>query len=61
MRAERGAIEIEPAGLGVSRLYFDGSADLLYHRKTRQCAAIVEPAAEGDFKDAFHDRIVHGR
>ncbi len=31
------------------------------HRKRNQCAALVElSAAEGYFKDGFHDRIVHG-
>jgi hypothetical protein len=58
--AERGAIAVEPAAFGVSRLYFDGSAEVLYTENETNAPRLWNFGQEGYFKDAFHDRIVHG-
>ena len=59
--AERGAIAVEPAGLGVSRLYFDGNADVLYTENESNSPRLWNFGQAGYFKDGFHDRIVEGR
>src|ERR1700678_1842756 len=58
--AEHGAIAIEPGGLGVSRLYFDGNAEVLYTENETNAPRLWNFGQEGYFKDAFHDRIVQG-
>ncbi len=59
--AEHGAIAVEPAGLGVSRLYFDGSAEVLYTENESNAPRLWNCGEDGYFKDAFHERIVGGR
>src|ERR1700727_471094 len=58
--AEHGAIAIEPGGLGVSRLYFDGNAEVLYTENETNAPRLWNFGQEGYFKDALHDRIVQG-
>ena len=55
-----GAIGIEPAELGMSRLYFDGSADLLFTENESNAPRLWNIGAAGYFKDGFHERIVGG-
>jgi Glycosyl hydrolase family 63 C-terminal domain len=55
-----GAIAIEPAGLGVSRLYFDGDAETLYTENESNAQRLWNYGPAGYFKDAFHERIVGG-
>jgi hypothetical protein len=59
--AGHGAIAVEPAGLGVSRLYFDGDAVVLYTENETNAPRLWNYGQEGYFKDAFHDRIVDGQ
>jgi Mannosylglycerate hydrolase MGH1-like glycoside hydrolase domain len=56
-----GAIAVEPAGLGVSRLYFDGDAEVLYTENETNAPRLWNYGRDGHFKDAFHDRIVEGQ
>jgi hypothetical protein len=58
--AGNGAIAIEPAELGATRLYFDGSASVLYSENETNSRRLWNNGPEGFFKDAFHDRIVSG-
>jgi len=58
--AEDGAIAIEPAGLGASRLYFDGDAEVLYTENETNAPRLWNFGGTGYFKDAFHERIVGG-
>jgi hypothetical protein len=58
--AEDGAIAIEPAGFGVSRLYFDGDAEVLYTENETNAQRLWNFGGSGYFKDAFHERIVNG-
>ena len=55
-----GAIAIEPAGFGVSRLYFDGDAEVLYTENESNARRLWNYGPAGYFKDAFHQRIVDG-
>ena len=55
-----GAVGIEPAELGMSRLYFDGSADLLFTENESNAPRLWNIGAPGYFKDGFHERIVRG-
>jgi hypothetical protein len=58
--AEDGAIAVEPAGLGVSRLYYDGNAEVLYTENETNARRLWNFGPPGYFKDAFHERIVGG-
>src|SRR5579863_5149748 len=60
LRAVDGAVGIEPAELGMSRLYFDGSADLLFTENESNAPRLWNIGAAGYFKDGFHERIVGG-
>ncbi len=55
-----GAIAIAPAALGVSRLYFDGDADLLFTENESNAQRLWNTGGAGYFKDGFHERIVGG-
>ena len=55
-----GAIGIEPAELGASRLYVDGAAELLFTENETNAARLWNVGAAGYFKDGFHERIVDG-
>jgi hypothetical protein len=55
------AIAIEPKELGVSRLYFDGNAEVLYTENESNAPRLWNFGATGYFKDAFHECIVAGR
>jgi hypothetical protein len=57
--AADGAIAVE--GLGVSRLYHDGSAEVLYTENETNSPRLWNYGKEGYFKDAFHERIVGGQ
>jgi hypothetical protein len=56
-----GAIGIEPAELGVSRLYVQGHADLLFTENESNAPRLWGLGGPGYFKDAFHERIVEAR
>jgi Glycosyl hydrolase family 63 C-terminal domain len=58
--AGHGAIAVEPAALGVSRLYFDGDAEVLYTENETNSRRLWNFGQDGYFKDAFHERIVGG-
>src|SRR6202162_3070394 len=51
--AEDGAIAVEPAGFGVSRLYFDGDAEVLYTENETNAQRLWNFGPGGYFKDAF--------
>jgi hypothetical protein len=55
-----GAVAIAPAALGVSRLYFDGNADLLFTENESNPQRLWNMGCDGYYKDAFHERIVGG-
>jgi mannosylglycerate hydrolase MGH1-like protein len=55
------SIGLEPADLGVSRLYVDGPVDLLFTENESNPARLWDLPASGYFKDGFHDHIVGGR
>ena len=55
-----GAIAIAPTALGVSRLYFDGNADLLFTENESNPQRLWNIGCAGYYKDAFHERIVGG-
>jgi len=61
--AEDGAIAIEPAGLGATRLYFDGDAEVLYTENETNAPRLWNygDANAGYFKDGFHECIVGGQ
>ena len=54
------AVSIEPAALGMSRLYFDGDAQLLFTENESNPLRLWNMGCAGYFKDAFHERIVGG-
>jgi hypothetical protein len=56
-----GAIAVEPAELGISRLYVDGTATLLFTENETNAPRLWNFGAPGYFKDGFHDRIVAAR
>jgi len=58
--AEAGAIAVEPASLGVSRLYFEGNAEVLYTENESNAPRLWNYGQPGFFKDAFHERIIGG-
>jgi hypothetical protein len=55
------AVGIEPAALGMSRLYFDGEAELLFTENETNSLRLWNTGGAGYFKDGFHERIVGGR
>jgi hypothetical protein len=61
------AIAIEPAELGMSRLYLEGAAggggpaELLFSENESNAPLLWGLGSPGFFKDAFHHRIVDGR
>src|SRR5258708_39727226 len=55
-----GAVAIAPAALGVSRLYFDGDADLLFTENESNPQRLWNIGGPGYYKDGFHERIVGG-
>jgi hypothetical protein len=61
LRAVDGGIGIAPADLGMSRLYFDGEAQLLFTENESNAPRLWNTGGQGFFKDGFHDRIVGGR
>jgi len=56
--AENGAVGIEPAALGMSRLYVDGAADLLFTENETNAPRLWNIGGPGYYKDGFHERIV---
>ena len=56
-----GVIAIEPADLGMTRLYAEGSADLLFTENESNAPKLWGLGSPGFFKDGIHDRIVGGR
>ena len=60
LRAEDGAVAIEPAALGMSRLYVEGRADLLFTENETNARRLWDIGEAGYFKDGFHERIVGG-
>jgi Glycosyl hydrolase family 63 C-terminal domain len=56
-----GVITLEPADLGVSRLYFDGTPELLFAENETNGQRLWNYGAPGYFKDAFHEHIVNGQ
>ncbi len=56
-----GSVGIEPASLGMSRLYVDGNAQLLFTENETNASRLWNMGTPGHFKDGFHDRIVGGR
>jgi hypothetical protein len=59
---DRNAVGIEPAAvLGMSRLYFDGHADMLFTENESNAPRLWNTGGPGFFKDGFHERIVGGR
>jgi hypothetical protein len=58
---EDGSIGIEPASLGMSRLYVDGKAQLLFTENETNAPRLWNIGGPGYFKDGFHERIVGGR
>jgi hypothetical protein len=55
-----GCINLEPAELGVSRLYFDGAPELLFTDNETNALKLWNFGEPGYFKDAFHERIING-
>jgi Glycosyl hydrolase family 63 C-terminal domain len=56
-----GAVAIEPLDLKMTRLYFDGEADLLFTENESNAPRLWNSAGPGYFKDGFHQRIVGGK
>jgi hypothetical protein len=52
------AIAIEPAELGMSHLYYDGAADLLFTENESNTRRLWNLGKAGYFKDGFHECIV---
>src|SRR5258708_25153662 len=50
-----GAVAIAPANLGMSRLYFDRGAELLFTENESDPHRLWNIGAPGDYKDAFHE------
>jgi hypothetical protein len=55
-----GAVAISPGALGMSRLYFDGDADLLFTENETNAQRLWDFGGAGYFKDGFHERIIEG-
>ena len=52
------AIGIEPAALGMSRLYFEGNAERLFTENESNAQRLWQYGGAGYFKDGFHAHIV---
>src|SRR5277367_2799552 len=55
------AVGIEPVALGMSHLYVDGRAELLFTENESNAPLLWNTGTAGYFKDGFHERIVNGR
>src|SRR5258708_32639623 len=55
-----GAVAIAPAALGVSRLYFDGDADLLFTETESNPQRPRHIGAPAYYKGSFHDQHAAG-
>jgi hypothetical protein len=55
-----GALAIAPADLGMSRLYFDGDAHVLFTENETNSRRLWNIGGPGYYKDAFHERIIGG-
>ncbi|MGA2189251.1 MAG: glucosidase [Steroidobacteraceae bacterium] len=56
-----GSIGIEPAGLGMTRLYFEGNAEVLFTENESNAPRLWNYGGPGYFKDGFHEHIVDSR
>jgi hypothetical protein len=56
-----GAVTLTPAELGVTRLYFDGAPELLFTENETNALKLWNFGEPGYFKDAFHERVIHGK
>ena len=56
-----GEIGIEPGELGMSHLYVDGAAQLLFTENESNGPRLWNGVETGYYKDAFHERIVGGQ
>jgi Glycosyl hydrolase family 63 C-terminal domain len=56
-----GAISIEPAELGATRLYFEDGAEALFTDNETNSRRLWNYGEPGYFKDGFHDHIVDSR
>jgi hypothetical protein len=56
-----GVIAIEPAELGMTRLYTEGPAELLFAENESNAPLLWGLGSPGFLKDSFHHRIVDGR
>jgi hypothetical protein len=56
-----GSVELSPPELGMSRLYVDGPAELLFTENETNPARLWNRAAPGFFKDGIHEHVVDGR
>ena len=56
-----GSIGMQPAELGMSRLYFEGDAQALFTENETNIRRLWNSGVDGYFKDGFHERIVGGR
>jgi Glycosyl hydrolase family 63 C-terminal domain len=52
------SVGIAPDDLGMSRLYFDGNAELLFTENETNARRLWNYGGAGYFKDGFHERIV---
>jgi hypothetical protein len=56
-----GGVAIAPDTLGMSRLYFEGDARVLFTENESNAPRLWNAGGAGYFKDGFHERIVGGR
>jgi len=56
-----GAVGIEPVALGMTRLYFDGNAELLFTENESNAGRLWNSGGSGYFKDGFHEYIIESR
>ena len=55
------AVGIEPVELGMTRLYVDGKAELLFTENESNAGRLWNDGGSGYFKDGFHDYIIDSR
>lgn len=58
--AETGGIQIHQADLGDYHCYFDGDPELLFCDNETNLRHLYNQPADGYFKDALHDWVIHG-
>jgi Glycosyl hydrolase family 63 C-terminal domain len=58
---EDGSVGIEPATLGMSRLYVEGRAQTLFTENDTNAPQLWNIGGPGYYKDGFHERIVNRR